>query len=180
MDIVIRSAEGCAADPFLLWDSHWFPEAGAADWRLAAADETLNRGGLAAKAALSTAVALALFTDKRVAKNHPLAWLADGDPRGYWGDAVDVRADLGETDLGSLLWLLERAPLDDKTARWAQQLAIEALAPLQAQGAVARIDAQAVAKPIDGRVELTVQLYGRDGSNVYARKFDLIWQQLQH
>jgi phage gp46-like protein len=179
VDVIIRSAEGCAPDPFLLWDSIWSQNDGAADWALAGVAEKLNRGGLAAHRALDTAVTLCLFTDKRVPKDHPLAWLADGDPRGWWGDGVDVRTDLNETALGSLLWLLERAPLDDQTAQWARQLALEALAPLLAQRAVARIDAQAVANPMQSRVELTVQFYGADGSNVYDRKFDLIWKQLQ-
>jgi phage gp46-like protein len=176
-DILIRQSEACSPDPFLLWDSVWNPAAGAADWALAGADELLNRGGLAARQALETAVILALFTDRRVPRTHPLAPLADGDPRGWWGDGVDVRADLGETELGSLLWLLERASLD-LAQRWAPQLALEALAPLKAQGVVVRIDCTAAADELRQRIELTVNLYGRDGARVYDQKFQLVWNQL--
>ena len=179
MDAIIRSAEGCDPDPFLLWDSVWSPRDGAADYAMAAPDEKLNRGGLSAKAALATAVTLCLFTDKRVPKGHPLAWLADGATGGYWGDGVDVRADLGESELGSLLWLLRRAPLDAKTPQAAKQFAIEALAPLLTQGACARIDVQSAADPLNSRLDLTVQLYAQDGSTIYSAAFALIWKQLQ-
>ena len=183
-DVVIRAAEGCDPDPFLLWDSRWWPtvvSGGGADWRLAGSDEPLNRGGLAAQGALATAVVLLLFTDKRLPPDHPLAWLADGDPRGWWGDGVDVRADLSETDLGSWLWLLERAPLTingQSTAVWAQSFAADALAPLMAQKAVARIDTAASVNEIDSRLELAVQLYGSDGAVTYDQKFELVWQQV--
>lgn len=180
-DPLIRVSEGCDPDPFLLWDSVWQPHEGRADWALAGADETLNVGGLQAKAALATAVTLALFTDRRVDPSHPLYWLADGDPRGYWGDGVDVRGDLGETELGSHLWLLERAPLTVQgvsIARWAEQFANEALEPLRRQGAVVRIEAEATAYELRNRLDLLVRLYGRDGAIVFDRRFDLIWQQV--
>lgn len=180
MDVVLRSAEGCGDDPFLLWDTIWNTQNGVGGWALAGADEALNRGGLSAKAGLFTAVALALFSDKRMPKDHPLAYLADGDPRGWWGDGVDVRDDLGEEELGSLLWSLERAPLtDDIVVRWAPQFAIDALMPLQKQQAVTRIDAQTLANPAQSRLELTVQLYGKDGARVFDAKFDLLWKQVQ-
>lgn len=179
MDVIVRAAEGCGPDPFLLWDSVWSPELGLADWAVAGRDEKNNVGGLSAKRALFTAVVLCLFTDKRVPADHPLAYLASGDPRGWWGDAVDVRDDLGEADLGSLLWLLERAPLTDDVVRWARAFALEALEPLKGQHAVVRVDAQVAANKPAGRLELTVQLYGRDGSSVFDARFDLVWKQIQ-
>jgi phage gp46-like protein len=175
VDVVIRAAEGCDPDPFLLWNATWSSADGIADWRLA------GSGGLAADAALATAVVLCLFTDKRVPPDHPVAYLTDGDPRGWWGDGVDVRADLDETELGSWLWLLERAPLtflQQSGARWAEQFARDALAPLIGQNAVSRIDASATVDEIANRLELSVQLYGRDGASAYDRKFELVWKQM--
>jgi phage gp46-like protein len=177
----IRAAEGCAADSNVLWDSIWDAERGLADWGLASAAETSNRGGLRATAILETAVTLALFTNKRVPSDHPLAWLADGDPQGYWGDGVDVRADLGEAELGSLLWLLERAPVTINgvsVAIWAQQFASEALKPLLDQKAVVKVDVSASVEEIRGKLLLFVNLYGRDGQRIYDRKFDLVWNQV--
>jgi len=179
--VVIRAAEGCAEDNNVLWDSVWDASRGCADWALAGAGETGNRGGLRATAAIETAVILCLFTDKRVEQDHPLAYLADGDVRGYFGDGVDVRADLDEGPLGSLLWLLERAPLTIRgtpAAAWAEQFANEALATLRDQGVCVRIDVSATQVELESRLELEVALYGRDGAQIYNRKFDVLWNQV--
>lgn len=180
VDVVLRANEGCLPDPYLLWDSRWFPTDGVADWRLAAG-EPLNVGGLASQQGIETAAVLCLFTDLRCPASHPLAYLADGDPRGWWGDGVDVRDDLGEAPLGSLLWLLERAPMNvsgTPIARWAEQFARDALAVLIDQGAVVRVDASAVANEPMGRVELTIGLFGKDGTAVFQLRFDLLWRQV--
>lgn len=182
VEVLIRENEGCAPDPSLLWDSQWFPTEGIADWRMAGNTQPLNVGGLIAIAGLATATFLCLFTDLRCPAGHPLAYLADGDPRGWWGDGVDVRADLGEAPLGSLLWLLERAPmvaLGTPITTWAQQFATEALAPLLAQGAVVKIVVNATADQAAGRLCLDVQMFGENGTQVYNAQFELLWQQLQ-
>lgn len=177
MQILIRANEAVQPDPYLLWDSIFDPVAGVCDWALAGA-APLNAGGLAAAQGLETAVNLCLFTDAALPPAHPLAYLADdGDPRGWWGDGVDVRTDLGEAPLGSLLRLLQRAPLTPQIAMWAQQFAIEALAVLQQQGVVVKIAATAVIAA-GQQLQLSVQLYGRDGANIYNRQFDLLWKQL--
>ena len=181
IDIDIRAAEGCDEDPFLLWDSVWDPVNGEADWATAGADEPLNRGGLRAKAALATAVTIALFTDRRLDPLHPLAWLTEGDPRGWWGDGVGIRRELGETELGSYLWLLERAPLTINgvsVARWAEQFALEALEPLRKQVAVSTIEVEAEANELRNRLDLAVRLFGRNGSLAFDRLFDVVWRQI--
>lgn len=176
-DVLIRSNEACQPDPFLLWDTIFDAATGIADHAIAG-NAPLNSGGLAAGNALQTAVTLCLFTDAELPANHPLASLvADGDFRGWWGDDIDVRTDLGETGLGSFLWVLRRAPLTPRIARWAQTFALAALAPLQAQGAVVRIDCQTAIVGTN-QLQLAVQVYGRDGGKVYDRAFDLIWSQL--
>jgi phage gp46-like protein len=185
-EYLIRANEGCAPDPFLLWDSvHRDIEGGTdfvCDWVLAAHGlNTLNVGGLQATSELQTAVYLALFTDAYVPPDHPLAYLADGDNRGWWGDGVDVRTDLDEGPLGSFLWLLERAPLVAAGVGidlWAQSFAAQVLAPLQAQGAVAKITTQASVDTQNSRLELSVALYGSDGAQAYSGTFQLAWQQL--
>jgi phage gp46-like protein len=178
MQILIRANEACRPDPYLLWDSIFNPAAGIADWALASC-EPLNVGGLSAQAGLDTAVTLCLFTDAAIAPSHPLFYLVDdGDPRGWWGDGIDVRTDLGEGPLGSLLWVLQRAPLTPAIAAWAQQLAHAALSPLQTQGAVVNIAATATIAGTD-ELQLAVALYGRNGQQIYNRQFDLLWNQAQ-
>lgn len=177
--IWFRLNEGGDAIPIQLWDSVWNPQAGQADWALAGADEVKNRGGLQATAALHTAVVLALFSDVRCPEDHPLFYLADGDPRGWWGDGIDVRADLGEAPLGSLLWLLERAPLTSEiVSRWAPTFAQEALAPLLQQRAATRLEVETVGNELESRLEITVRLYGRDGARIFDERFAAVWQQI--
>ena len=177
---LVTIADGAAADATLLWDTAWHAAEGFGDWALAGAAETGNRGGLQATAAIETAVVLCLFTDRRCPPDHPLARnVQDGDPRGWWGDGVDVRSDLGETAMGSLLWLLENTALDPvDTPRWLQSLALDALAVLKGCGAVVRIDAQAGLSGTPSRAWLAVQLYGQDGATIYDRRFASLWAQV--
>jgi len=174
----VRIGESEQPQTNLLWDSQWRPPEGAADWAIAGADETRNRGGLRATAALHTAIVLCLFTDKRIPDDHPLMWLVEhGDQRGWWGDGEDVRADLSETELGSLLWIFERSTLTEDIRRWVEVLAIEALMPLIDEGAAVRIEAQASAMFEFNRLDLFVQIYGRDGAKIYEERFADIWTQ---
>lgn len=175
--IEIRINEGADPQPYLAWDTVWDAQTQQGDWAIAGAGEKLNRGGLRATAGLQTAVELALFTDRRCPADHPLAKYADGDLRGWWGNSIDERADLGEAELGSLLWLLERAPLTDDIVRWSKALAEEALAPLIVQGAAAKM-AIAAERVGGSRLNLGVSLYGHDGASVYARKFEILWEQV--
>ena len=173
----IRANEGCKPQPIYVWDTVWSPATGYGAWAYAPATETYNRGGLQAENALQTAVNLCLFTDRRCPPDHPLAYLIEGDdPRGWWGDGVDVRDDLGEAPMGSLLWLLERAQATPDNAAWARTFALDALAPLIGQQAVVRADAQATLVP-PSRLDLAAQLYGQDGTKIYDRRFDDIWRE---
>lgn len=186
MQIFVRVNEGCAAQPNLRWDSVWNAETGEADWALAGADEALNRGGLQATSPIETAVIICLFTDKRAPPEleagnpGPAGFpprLDDGDPRGWWADGLDL-GDGSVEPLGSHLWLLERAPLSARTAQLAELYAREALATLIAQQVCVRVDVSASINEIEGRLELLVDLFGRDGANVYSRKFDVYWRDL--
>lgn len=180
MSYRIRVAEGQDDHPPLLWDTIWNPEKGYADWKVADPSEKGNVGGLQSLDILHSAIILALFTDRRVPDDHALRFLAENDARGWWGDGVDVRDDLGETELGSLLWLLERAPMRIKgnpIERWAESLAIEALYPLIKQGAAEKVEATATADSAVGRLYLTISVYQRNNVKIYDRKFDVIWNQ---
>lgn len=174
----VRIGEGEKAQPSLLWDSVWDKANGRADWALADADEALNRGGLRAKSALHTAIILALFTDKRIPDQHPLRkYVSSEDPRGWWGDDIDVRDDLGEEELGSLLWVFERAVLTDAVRLEVVAEAQTALHCLVKQGAAVRVDVQAFAEPAFNRLDLAVQVYGRDGAKIFDVRFDDLWRQ---
>lgn len=175
----VRIDEGAAPQPILLWDSVWRASEGVADWA-PAVGEPQNRGGLQAGSALATAVVLALFTNRRCPDDHPLRYLAEDDLQGWWGDGIDVRRDLGEAPLGSLLWLLERAPLTaDIVERWAQTFVQDALAPLLGQRAIVRAETEVTADERAGRLDILVRLYGRDGSRIFDQRFDAVWRQIR-
>lgn len=176
-DIQIRVAEGQDVQPTLLWDSQWDTRAGQADWVLAGFADRRNAGGMRADNVLHTAVVLALFTDRYIPVDHPLRKYIDGDPGGYFGDGVDVRTDLGEGEMGSMLHALERVPANEEIRQWVEAIAQEALAPLVAQRACVRIEAIATLNEVVGRIELVVRLYGRDGQAIYDRNFEELWKQ---
>jgi phage gp46-like protein len=197
--INIRQNEGCLPQQIPFWDSVWDPTIGYADWALASPQGGIgaysiggfdigesvllpaavpNAGGLRAEAALTTAVVLCLFTDRRCPPDHPLAKFIDpNDPRGWWGDGIDLRTDLGEAPLGSLLWCLERSVVTDETVNWAQALAIDALQPMIGQMSIVEVDAQAFGTPAQNRIDLAVQIYGRNATQMFNRQFDNIWSQ---
>lgn len=180
MSFRIRVGEGEQPQVNYLWDSQWSPPEGAADWALAGPAEPRNRGGLQARAALHTAIVLLLFTDRRIPDDHPLVKLLDdGDHRGWWGDGADVDRTRDETELGSLLWIFERSYLNEDIRRHVEAIALEALAPLTAQGVATRIDCQAAIFPTLNRIDLSVQVYGRNGTRVYEARFDDIWKQTE-
>jgi phage gp46-like protein len=73
---------------------------------------------------LETAILLSLFSDRRAAESDVLPDMGD-DRRGWWGDALPVVA--GD-ELGSKLWLLQRAKQTPDVLGREEQYAREALA----------------------------------------------------
>lgn len=176
MELLVQIDANCPGEAYQPWDTVWNAEGGFGDWALAGPGDPVNPMGLAANAALETAVTLALFTDRQCPEGHPLAAYAGKDRRGYWGDAF---LDANEQPLGSLLWLLERAAMLPNMLQYAQSFAQDALAPLVAAGAVARTTATASALPGGKGIALSVALYAQSGQQVFARAYDLFWRQLQ-
>lgn len=178
--IRIRDTEACEPQPQLLWDTIWVQRIDASggwgDWILAGpSDQVESRGGLRAEAALHTATLICLFTDAHAAADDELP-TDDGDRRGWWGDSV--RLD-GEPDvpLGSKLWLLERAVLNEQTRRRAQDYAEDALAVLAQQGAVARTVVETAIDQLAGHLLISVAHYSHDGHTAYEQRFGVLWQQ---
>jgi len=180
MKVRIRDTEACEPQPLLLWDTIWVQRldasGGYGDWKLAGSgDQAASRGGLRAESALHTATLLALFTDRRCPEDETLP-SDDPDPRGWWGDSVKLDGE-PEDETGSLLWLLERAVLNDTTARRAETYAREALGTLIDQGAVAATDVTATADPRRGTLEILVVHYDRAGARTYEQRFGVLWEQ---
>ncbi|PWC74062.1 phage GP46 family protein [Azospirillum sp. TSH64] len=104
----------------------WSPADGRGDWTFAPGGD-LDTGD-----DLATAILLSLFTDRPALKDDVIP---DGtaDRRGWWGDR----------ELGSRLWLLERAKQTTETLHRARDYIAEALQWLVDDGVVARFDIEA-------------------------------------
>lgn len=169
--------EGALAPMSGYWDTVWSNEFGEGDWAIADPTGTAGgRGGLKADAGLATAIILALFTDKRAPEG---ARLDDGDRRGWFGDRIDVRADLGETDLGSWIWLYERSALTEDLPLRIRDAAIDGLEPIRLQGAVARFDVSVEMFRLEERIDLFIDAFSQDGTQVFNQRFALLWDQVR-
>lgn len=104
----------------------WSPADGRGDWTFAPGGD-LDTGD-----DLATAILLSLFTDRPALKDDVIP---DGttDRRGWWGDR----------ELGSRLWLLERAKQTTETLHRVRDYIAEALQWLVDDGVVARFDIEA-------------------------------------
>lgn len=132
-------------------------------------------GGLVARNPIETAVLLLLFTDAQ-ADPTDLTFEQHGDRRGWVGDGFDVDTANGEAPLGSRLWLFRRSVLNAGTLQAIEDEARRALQPLIDQQVVVRIDVSGSTDPASNRLILAVNLYGRDGTKVYAARFDPLWK----
>lgn len=172
-DIAIGTA--AAAEPALFWSTAWDPTEGLGDWRIAAAGDPVNPGGLDASGQLASAVIISLFTDKRA----PEGWRPDvSDRRGWWGDRVAPDGEEPE-EIGSHLWLLKNEVATDAIALQAQIYATEALAWLlrdQVAAAVA-VEAGLIELPRRG-IWLDIRIAGRDGALAYSQRFSRLWRDL--
>jgi phage gp46-like protein len=130
-------------------------------------------GDFRAEQGLATQVLIYLMTDRRVDPSE----LRDGDEnRGWIGDSFDLAA--GEQSLGSRLWLLRRSALYDGIEVVVEAYVREALQPLLDVGAVVRIDVTVTVDRSGNRCDYQVALYGRDGTQIYNNKFELLWRQI--
>jgi phage gp46-like protein len=162
----IASPEEPSLTPDVIWDG------AMGDFAPAAANEAGNRGGLAARRQLATAVLLSLMTDCAADPSE----LREGDEQRGW--AGDPLAGEGETALGSKLWLLRRRTVDEvETPRLAIDYARAALQPLIEQRAVAAFEISAEARPEWRMLVLFVRGTDRDGATLVAQRFQVLWEE---
>lgn len=154
----------------IVWDGR------CGDYRRVGADEPGNPFGLQSRQQLATAVLICLQTDRAV---EPEALREGDEQRGWAGDAFDLDASRGEVPIGSRLWQLHRATLDEfETPRFTEYACREALQTLIDQGAVARIDFASQVLLDQNRFEFTVSLFGRDGRKLHQQQFAILWDKL--
>lgn len=165
-----------AEQPALPWSTFWSQADGLGDWKLEAAADPLNPGGLSDDSQIATAIIVSLFTDRLA----PDGWRPDvSDRRGWWGDGVAPEGEALEP-LGSHLWLLKNEVATERVAGLAKVYAEEALAWLVAERVAAAVTVETglIEHPRRG-VWLRVKVAGRDGAQVYDRRFQRIWDEIR-
>jgi len=101
-------------------------------------DLKLANGDLVGDDGLETAVAISLFTDKRVT-DEQLPELQD-DKKGWWGDMI---SEVNQDQIGSRFWTLKRSKVSNETLRLYEDYAKEALQHLIEDGVARSITVSA-------------------------------------
>ena len=144
------------------------------DFAVAQTQANGGAGGLVARMPLVTAVHMLMWTDA-APPSELLRRFGIRDARGWPGDGFDVQAAIGEAPLGSYFWVYRRAELSPQIGLELEAEARRCLKPLIGQAAVARITAACTIDELHDRAVLDVGLYARDGTTLYAKKFDPLW-----
>lgn len=163
-----------ARSPNLFWSTFWNKGEGLGDWRIVPLNQPDNPGGIDAREALASAVVISLFTDKRA----PEGWRPEvTDRRGWWGDGV-AEEGAEARPIGSHLWLLRNEAVTTENVDLARIYALEALAWMTADNVCARVEVTtgAIENPRRG-IWLAVDLFARDGSRVFAERYERFWQE---
>ncbi|MBM3929225.1 MAG: hypothetical protein FJ335_12340 [Sphingomonadales bacterium] len=134
------------------------------------ADLVVDAGSLATDDGLRSAIVMSLFSDARAGGDDELP--VDADPRGWWGDVVPS-ADRDE--LGSKLWLLDRAKVIPRVLASARDYATAALAWLVDDGVASSVGVDASGDSVNGELRLHVTV-DRPTSG-QPRRYDFVWGQ---
>jgi phage gp46-like protein len=118
-------------------------------------------------------VTACLFSDARADDD---AEIPDGtnNRRGWWADAYEGVED----NNGSLLWTLDRAPLDDESARLAKGYAEESLQVIIDDGIVAGI-VVSTERGGTNRLSLIVEVQ-REGEPPVSLRYDDLWEAIEN
>jgi len=128
-------------------------------------DLLVQNGDLKGDEGLETAVAISIFTDRRITDDE----LPDleTDKRGWWGDMFP---DEPNDQIGSRLWLIDRAKRTSETLRRFEELIEEALNWMIEDGVTDSIDVNA--EYVDGQLIGTIEI-ARPSEDV--ARFEVLW-----
>lgn len=173
-EISIRVAAECLTTA-PLWDTVMNPSLFRGEWRMASpTKEPDNVGGMKADKALLTSVAIVLFTDKFSRNPRSRGGL---DPRGWWGDGIDMQA---QPPMGIELWTLFNGVLSPQVAQQAVAFVKAGLSPLLVVngGPVASWDVQYQIDQVQGKLDIPIKGYSTSGTLTYDQKWSFSWAQI--
>lgn len=134
-------------------------------------DFTVTDGDLDLDGGLTTAVKISLFTDRQARLDDPYE---NNDRRGWWGDQT---SSISGDQIGSRLWLLERAKTTSETIRLAKGYIEEALQWMIDDGVAKKVEVtvERAGRPGNDRLYFKVTIRKSDGNDV-TYKFDDLWE----
>lgn len=133
-------------------------------------DLSIDDGDITGDEGLETAVFISLYTDMRARLDDNYD---NDDRRGWWGDQT-----VGNNDqIGSRLWLLDRAKTTNENIRLAKIYVEEALKWLVEDGVAKKVEVAAERSGQAGndRLYISASIYKSDGTSV-TYKFDAFWE----
>jgi phage gp46-like protein len=145
------------------------------DWLL------LGDGTLDDTEALATAVIVALGTDRLASIDDELPDPDSTDRRGWWGD-LDAQEIWGGWEIGSRLWLMQRAKITGSNAARGSTLVRvkhyiqEAIQPFLSLRIVTVMDVQ-VEQVDTQRIDALVRLY-RGPTTAVELRYQILWQDI--
>ena len=152
-----------ADDVKITWDSD-----------LMEGDLSIEDEDLESEDGLETAVIISLFTDRRARDDDELPDPNNLDKRGWWGDLV---AEVADDQIGSRLWLLNRAKTTPDVLVKAKEYAEEALQWLIDDQGAMKIEVEVERQGTEGndRLALLVKIFQSD-NNIVALTFNTKWE----
>lgn len=148
-----------ASDIKMIWDSENIT-----------ADMLFQNGDLLREEGLETAVLMSLFSDRRAEEKDEID--NKNDRRGWWGDQT-----AGLTDqIGSRLWIIERAKTTSQTVVLAKQYVKEALQWMLDDGVASKINVmtERFGNPGEDKLGITIEIYKINGQ-IEVFEFDDLW-----
>lgn len=143
------------------------------DQALLEGDLKFTNGDLLREKGLSTAVEMSLYTDRRADNEDPFD---NEDKRGWWGDQFETN-----DEIGSKLWLLNRASTKQQNIIFAKGYIKEALQWMIDDGVVVSIDIDVFRQDrygIEGQGDILaarMRFYNNDGTTKVIKYNDL-WE----
>lgn len=148
-----------------LWDTVWSNDPAGntvGDWNLAGLN-SINVGGFENIDPLGTAVLIALFTEARL-PNYMIGryGFTQADQKEWHGNTFSIDNQYSEEPLGSLLYVIRRAPLTAATAKLAEHYAAAALQPLIRQRRASFFEIFTEIDKARGCIKMLIRSYGPD------------------
>ncbi len=135
------------------------------DEQLLEGDLLYAEGDLTGDAGLETAIIISIFSDRRASSEDDLPDSQNPDRRGWWGDLTTESTSMGQDQIGSKLWLLERSKTTPETLARAKLYIEESLQWLINDGVAVKVEVEVERQGVVGSdvLAFSVKIYKSDG-----------------